>query len=83
MPSKDETYGFVTKTNQYIPQSHRLDLTCKAPIISRPSAPYLDESNPFCGREFDQPYCLRDHNEPFCLHDAMGSNKFATVRKAK
>ena len=83
VPSRDETYGFVTKTNQYIPQGHRLDLTCKAPIIRRPSAPYLDDSNPFCGREFDQPYCLRDHNEPFCLHDVMGSNKFATVRKAK
>ena len=83
VPSKDEQYGFITKTNQYFPQGHQLDLTCKAPIIRRPSAPFLDGGNPFCGREYDQPYCLRDHNEPFCLHDVMDSDKFATMRKAK
>ena len=83
VPSKDEQYGFITKTNQYFPQGHQLDLTCKAPIIRRPSAPLLDDGNPFCGREYDQPYCLRDHNEPFCLHDVTDSEKFATMRKAK
>ena len=82
IPSKDETNGFITKTSQDTPLSHKLELTCKAPTGHRPSAPYL-ERNPFCGNRCDQPYYLRDNNEPFCLQDAMGNDKFATIRKAQ
>ena len=80
IPPKDEQYGFITKkNNQYFPQ----DLTCKAPIMRRPSAPYEEDGNPFVGREYDHPYCLRDNNEPFCLKNVMVSDKFASIRKAK
>ena len=79
IPSKDEQYGFITKTNQYFPK----DSTSKVPEMRRPSAPYLDDGNPFTRREYAHPYYLRDSNEPFCLKDVVDSDQFATIRKAK
>ena len=82
VPSKDEQYGFVPRNNQCLPQVHSIDLTCKALILRRPSAPLL-ESNPFCVRENNQPFFLRDWNEPFCRNDHLDGDKFATIRRAK
>ena len=81
IPNKDETYGFVTKATN-IPQGQRMNLTCNAPILRRPSAPFLQDGNPFCDN-LNQPYCLRNHDEPFCLHDVISNDKFATVRRVK
>ena len=79
IPAKDDSYGFIAKAT-HIPQGQRLDLTCNAPILRRPSAPY--DSNPF-GNNLEQPRCLRNHDEPFCLRDVISNDKFATIRRMK
>ena len=79
IPAKDDSYGFIAKAT-HIPQGQRLDLTCNAPILRRPSAPY--DSNPFCDN-LEQPRCLRNHDEPFCLRDVISNDKFATIRRMK
>ena len=81
IPARDETYGFITKAT-HIPQGQKVEFTCHAPILRRPSAPMLNDGNPF-SNNLNQPYCLRNHDEPFCLHDVMSNDKYATIRRAK